>query len=341
MTSKPSSKPHVPHVDESWLARNIEAPVAPALSVIDSHIHLWDFSDPDYFGDRYLSDARAAGISASVFVECTMGYREDGPALSRPVGEVEFARAQSERWSMPDVAVAAAIVGMVDVTRGHEIEPVLEEMAAAAGGRFRGIRIRAAYDADPAVGYGAGGVSADLLNLETTRAALAALQRAGLSLDIYAFHTQLADVQAVAAAFPDLPIVVNHIGAPIGCGPYATRREQVFRVWKAGMKELARRPNVCVKIGGFGISRMDIVSPRGRQAPPGSDELADMARPWFDGCIEAFGARRCMFGSNFPVDKNSVGMTTLVNAMKKLAGAGSEAEAADVLAGTARRFYRI
>lgn len=341
MSSVPSSKPHVPSFDEAWLARNAEALLKPDRRVVDSHFHMWDFGDPAYFGDSYAQDAETAGIVKSVFLECTMGYRESGPAELRTVGEVEFALAQAEKWSLPQLAVASAIVGMVDMTLGSAVQGILDAMESAAGGRFRGVRIRAAQDDDPAVGYGANGLPAGFLLQPQTQAALTVLQRAGCSLDAYTFHTQLADVTAIASKFPDLPIVVNHAGAPIGAGQYAGRRAEVFDVWKAEMTALARCQNVTMKIGGFGISRINIVSAKGRDVPPGSDEVADLIRPWFDVCIDVFGPSRCMFGSNFPVDKSTMGMTTLVNAIGRVASGLSAAEQSDLFAGTAERFYRI
>ncbi|MBN9063376.1 MAG: amidohydrolase family protein [Rhizobiales bacterium] len=331
----------MPSFDEGWLARNAEQPLSPRLAVVDSHFHMWDFSNPAYFGDSYRRDAQAAGIVKSVFVECTMGYRASGPVEMRQVGEVEFAAEQARNWSLPQMAVASAIVGMVDMTLGGRIEPVLDEMNAAANGRFRGVRIRAAHDDDATVGYGANGVPPGFLLQSSTQSALKALQSAGYSLDVYTFHTQLADVLAVAKAFPNLPIVVNHIGAPIGAGQYAGRRSEVFEEWRRSVAELARCGNVLVKIGGFGIARINIISAEGRDMPPGSDEIAERIRPWINVCLEAYGASRCMFGSNFPVDKSAMGMTTLINAIRRATEGLSEAETSELMAGAAERFYRI
>ena len=341
MADATKTKPHVPPVDEEWLAQDSEPPLPTAMEVVDSHIHLWDFSTPPYFGDTYRADANKSGISASVFVECTMAYRDTGPDKERVVGEVEFARKQAERHSSSSLALNAAIVGMVDVTLGDRVVPVLEMLDAASDGRLRGIRIRAAHDPDPTVGYGEKGVPAELLGQAEVLTALKKLHAAGHSLDVYAFHTQLPEVEALARRLPDLPIVVNHIGGPLGVGPYAQIPEEVRTLWMKNMASLATCENVHVKIGGFAISRINIVSASGRQAPPSSQELEELFRPWFDHCLETFGARRCMFGSNFPVDKNAMTLTTLVNAIRRLSAKLSGDEASALLAGTARRFYRI
>ena len=333
-------KPHVHPVDEAWLALGAEAPVGPAIDIVDSHIHLWDFSNPPYFVDNYVRDAEAAGISASVYVDCTMGYRDGGPAELEPVGEVEFARAQAEAASGP-VNVAAAIVGWADLTLGDAVGDVLAQLRVAGGGRFRGVRTRATYDPDPKAGYGADGIGPGLMLRDDFRRGVARLHADGHVLDVWAFHTQLGEVADLARAFPDLPVVLNHIGGPLGISHYADTREQVFADWSAGMAEVASCPNVVVKIGGFGISRVAIVNAAGLDRPPSSERVAHSCKPWVDHCLGAFGVERCMFGSNFPVDKVAMPLLTLVNAMKHLTAHLGVAGQERFFAGTARATYSI
>lgn len=337
----PKPKPHVPPVDPAWLDRVVEAPIPVDCPVVDGHFHLWDYSEPPYFGDVYGAEARAAGFVSSVYVECSMAYRESGPEAERVVGEVEFARDQAERHSTPDFRLAEAIVGTADVRLGAAIAPVLEDSVAAGGGRFRGIRVRAATDPDPAVGYGAAAPPAGLLLQSECLKALKVLHAMGLTLDAYLFHTQLDDIAALAWALPDLPIVVNHLGGPLGGGRYADRRLEVAAHWRAAMARLAPFDNVSVKIAGLAISRLDIVRRGERADPPGSVELAAAFEPWFDYCLNTLGAARCLYGSNFPVDKVAMSLGVQVNAMKRLAGRLSATEAAAVLGGTARRIYRL
>ncbi len=335
----PKKKPHVPPTDTDWLAQGVEAPLPVPYEVVDSHIHLWDFSDPPYFGDSYGADARAAGIAEAVYVECTMGYRETGPAAERPIGEVEFAQAEAQPSG--GVRLGSAIVGWVDATLGDGVMPVLEGQIEAGAGRFRGVRIRAAWDDDPAATYGPGGTPPGFLGQKDCRAAIEALQRLGLSLDVYLFHTQLAEVAELARAMPQLAIVVNHCGAPIHVGRYGQRRAEVRQEWAAGISELAAFDNVFIKIGGFAITRIGLVAREGGAQAPGSEALAAQFAPWAEHCLEAFGPERCMFGSNFPVDKAAMSLPNQVNAMKRLAGKLGPEEASAFMGGTARRFYRI
>lgn len=315
MTSR--TKPKVHPVDEAWLALGTEQPLEPDLDIVDSHIHLWDFSDPPYYADDYAADALKAGVSASVYVDCTMAYREDGPEELAPVGEVEFARAQAEACSSP-VNVAAGIVGWADLRLGDAVGPVLDELIAAGGGRLRGVRCRANFDPDPVAGYGAIGASSDLMSGAEFRRGVACVEARGLVLDLYVFHTQLDQAAELASAFPGLTFVLNQIGGPLGVGPYADKRAQVFADWHKGLALVAQCPNVMLKVGGFAISRLAIVDAHGLSRPPSSTQIAETCRPWVEHCLAQFGPSRCMFGSNFPVDKVAMPLLTLVNAMKLL-----------------------
>lgn len=334
-------KPHVPPVDPDWLSRVHEVPIPVEYAVVDSHFHLWDYSDPAYFGDSYSADALAAGIGSSVYVECSMAYRDDGPEAEKVIGEVEFAVEQARAHSAGGVAVAEAIVGATDIRLGAAITPLLEHLIAVGAGRFRGIRMRAATDDDPAVTYGASAPPPELLVQPASLTAISELRRMGLSLDVYLFHTQLEDVLALARAQPDLQIILNHMGTPIGAGAYATRRSEVEARWREGIEALAPFDNVSVKIGGFAISRVNLINRGERKEPPDSTELAAVFEPWLDHCLNSLGPGRCMYGSNFPVDKAAMSLPVQVNAMKRLAGRLTPAEAAAVMGGTARRVYRL
>jgi L-fuconolactonase len=334
------AKPHVHPVDEAWLALSSEARIEPDIDIVDSHFHLWDFSEPAYYSNAYIEDAKSAGIASSVYVDCTMAYREDGPVELEPVGEVEFAHAEAQTSSQ-GVSVAAGIVGWADLTLGENIGPVLDALEIAGGSLFRGVRTRATYDPDPAAGYGAMGVGSGLILRDDYRRGVEQLHSRGLVLDLYAFHTQLNEVADLALAFPGLPIILNHIGGPLGVGRYADIGEKVFVDWAQGMTDIASCPNVLVKICGFAISRIAIIPLHKREQPLSSVEIAEFCKPWVDHCLSAFGAQRCMFGSNFPVDKVAMSMLTLVNAMKHLTEHLPHSDRQDFFASNARRIYKI
>jgi L-fuconolactonase len=339
----PSSSPHVP-VREAWLAQLREEILEPDLPIVDPHHHLWDRPGARYLFEELLGDTGSGhDIRATVFVQCRSMYRAGGPEELRSVGETEFVAgvaAQSASGQYGRLRACAAIVGMADLMLGDAVAPVLEAHLRAAGGRLRGIRNSTAWHASDEVRSNPIKPPPGLLMEPAFRRGVGRLRDAGLSLDVWAYHTQLAEVIDLARAFPDTAIVLDHCGGPLGVGPFAGRREEVLRAWREDIRTLATCPNVVVKlgglamrVGGFGFDREPL--------PPTSERLAAAWRPIVETCIEAFGATRCMFESNFPVDKGMCSYPVLWNAFKRLAAGCSAAEKAALFAGTAARIYRL
>lgn len=328
---------------QAWLDQVREEILEPGLPIIDPHHHLWDRADVGrYTFDELLAETRCGhDIRATVYVQCRHWYKAGGPEELRPVGEVEYVNgvaARSATGMYGEPRLCAAIVGWADFMLGARVEPVLEALIRAGGGRFRGIRFTTAWDASPAV-RGAQSPVAGRLGSDAFRAAYALLGRHGLSYDVYAFHPQLPEVEALARAFPDTTLVLDHCGAPVGIGPYAGRRDEVFAGWREDIRRLARLPNVVCKLGGLTM-RLGGFTFHEQPRPPGSEELAAALRPWIETCIDAFGAERCMFQSNFPVDKGMCSYTVLWNAFKRLAAGATAAEKTALFSGTAARVYR-
>ena len=218
-------------------------------------------------------------------------YRTSGPAEMRPVGETEFVAgmaAMSDSGQYGPTRVAAGIVGFADLTLGDRVEPVLEAHIRAGGGRFRGVRHAAAWDASPVIGNSQTANGPHLMMQKDFRAGLARLTKLGLSLDAWAFHPQLADVVDLARACPDATIVMGHVGGPLGYGPYAGKRDEVFAAWKPAVAELARCDNVSMKLGGM-MMRLAAYDYRTQPTPPSSEDLAALWRPYIETCIELFG----------------------------------------------------
>jgi predicted TIM-barrel fold metal-dependent hydrolase len=270
-------------------------------------------------------------------------YRAGGPPEMRPVGEIEFVTGQaamSASGMYGPTRVAAGIVGFADLTLGDRVEPVLEAHLRAGGGRFRGVRHSAAWDASDVIGNSEAAGGPHLYRRAEFRAGLARLTRLGLSLDAWVFHPQLGEVAELARAHPDANIILGHVGGVLGYGPYTGRQKEVFTAWKASMAEVARCPNVNLKLGGM-MMRLAAYDYRTRPKPPTSAELADLWRPYFETGIELFGPSRCLFESNFPVDKMGIGWAPLWNALKRIAAGASTSEKQAMFAGTARRVYRL
>ncbi len=217
---------------------------------------------------------------------------------------------------------------------------MLEALIAAGGGRFRGVRHAAGWHEDPVIGNNHHGTGPGLYLREDFRAGLGRLSALGLTLGGLVYHPQHADLVELARACPDATIVMNHTGMPLGYGPYAGKLDEVYRQWRASIAAVAACPNVVVKLGGM-MMRLASLDYNRLPAPPASTELAAHWRPFIEPCIELFGAERCTFESNFPVDKMGIGYTALWNAFKHLAAGASAAEKAALFAGTARRVYRL
>ena len=356
--------PHLP-VRQDWLDRRQEEIIEPELPIVDPHHHLVDRPETGrYLLSDLLADtgssrrseaspdavsASSAGarsghnIAATVYLEWLSMYRAAGPAELRPVGEVEFANgvaAMAASGTYGKTQVCAGIVGCADLALGAPVEKVLEAMIAAGGGRFRGIRFITASHPDQAA-WGSPIIrSAGLLKDPKVREGFAQLAQLSLSFDAWMYHTQLGDLVDLARAFPQTQIVLDHVGGPIGLGPYTGKREEVFAAWSGMIRELASCPNVHIKLGGLGMRMFGFTHHLG-ELPPSSQELAAAWRPYIETCVAAFGPERAMFESNFPVDKGSCGYAALWNAFKRIAAGNSAAEKAALFAGTATKFYRL
>lgn len=343
--SQPTQYGRIYKPNEVWLAKSPQEPIIePDLAIVDSHHHLWDLPGYRYLLPDLLADIRCGhNLVATVFNECHSMYRATGPVEMRPVGEVEFCAgvaAMSESGIYGPTHICAGIVGFADLTLGDRVAEVLEAQIAVGGGRFRGIRHAAGWHHDPVIGNSHTNPGPGLYLRPDFRAGMAQLVRLGLSLDAWLYHTQLSDAVDLARAFPSANIIMCHMGGPLGYGPYAGKRDEVFASWKAGMKELASCPNVSVKLGGV-MMRLAAYDYMKTPAPPSSAELAGHWGPYVSACIELFGPDRCMVESNFPVEKMGISYAALWNALKRIAAGCSGDEKRRIFSGTADRVYRL
>lgn len=319
----------------------LESPLEPELPICDAHHHLWQRPPHGYMLEDLLQDLRAEhNIVSTVAVECRYGYRRGGPDEFKPVGEIEFLESVAE-GAAADVTikprVAAAIVGHADLLLGDAVAPVLQAHLAASPNRFRGIRHSATCDASEALRSEA---PQRLFGDSRFRRGFAYLEKLGLSFDAWLYHPQLTELAELARAFPAVPIILNHIGAPLGVGPYAGKHAEVFQVWSSGIEEVAKCPNVVVKLGGVGSIRSGY-DWHERPVKPSSVELANILRPYFEHCIEQFGVHRCMFESNFPIEKLANSYVNLWNAFKRITDNYTAAERSALFHDTAVRVYRM
>ena len=332
--------PHPP-VREDWLSRLREDVLEPDLPIIDAHHHLWDRDTGRYFLDELLADTTAGhNISGTVFIQCAMAYRTDGPPELRPVGETEFVVSVAEAAAARGhTGICAGIVGFADFRMGERVDAVLEAHVEAGRGRFRGIRQIVGWD--PAIASRPTAPAIPGMLLDTAfRAGIARLGRLGLSYETSLYYPQLGELADLARAFPDLPIIADHCAGLIVVGPHAADPDASFRAWRDGLSMLAACPNVTLKLGGQAMPVRGWTFHE-QVLPPSSGELAAAWRPVMETGIEVFGVDRCMFESNFPVDKGLCGYVPIWNAFKRIAAGCSDSEKAALFHGTASRVYRL
>lgn len=327
---------------QEWLDQIIEDVVDPGQRIVDPHHHLWPPGGGLPYGLDELHADTGDGhrVEATVFAECGAGYRTEGPAHLRCVGETEFvAAAAAESARRDGQATIAGIVAAADL-RLPQLDEILDAHAAAGGELFKGIRMSTAHAIEPAAmripGLSPVGLYAD----PAFRAGVRRLGERGLTYDNWQYHHQLREFTELAAAVPDTVMVLDHFSTPVGVGQFAGKLDEIFATWQHDIAALAENPNVVAKIGGLAMPDNGYGWHQAER-PPTSDEFVAAQRRWYLRTIEVFGPSRCMLESNFPVDRFSLSYRTMWNGLKKIVADFSSAERDEMFFGTAERVYRL
>lgn len=332
-----------PLIRPDWLAQVAEQVVEPDLPIVDPHHHLWDVESAFYHAPELVADVSAGHhVLATVFVECKAHFDADASPALAPVGETRFAVAQAEeaqRIAPDHGGLVKGIIAYGDVFAPNA-QTVLEAHLEAGAGRMRGVRVRAAWHADPAFAAPHGGPDQSTIDSSELDRYCEILADMGLVLDLWVYHTQLDQAAALARRHPRLSMVLNHCGGPLGIGPYADRHEQVYAQWSRSLGRVAANDNVAVKIGGLAMPRTGLSFAIAAK-PASSPELVERWAPYVHACIELFGAERSMFESNFPVDKGSCNYVSVWNAFKLISSRYPDNARRQMLAGTANRVYAL
>ncbi len=330
--------------DSDWLSQVDEAVLDPDRRIVDPHHHLWPPGGLlDYGPDELVADtASGHNVVATMFVECFSAYRTDGPEHLRCVGETEFVASQAD-WlaeNRPESPPIAGIVGFADLADGDRLDEVLDAHVAVAGGRFRGIRDAIALAAEPEAMMIPGANRPGKSREDDFREGVRRLGERGFTYDSWHYHHQNHEFVELARAVPTTTMILDHFGTPVGVGSFAARRDEIFETWAADIIEIANCPNVVVKVGGlampdngFGWHEAD--------RPPSSDELIEAQGRYYQHTIETFGPERCMFESNFPVDRFSLSYRVYWNAAQKMSAHLSDADQDALFSGTAARVYSL
>ena len=336
----------MPPTGNDWLALTTEQTLEPDIPICDPHHHFWVHRPEPVDYQRYLLPELAGDVGSghnvrsTVFIEVRGEYRKDGPAEMKPVGEVEYVQTiadASAAGSHGPTKAAAAIIGHADLKLGKGVLPVLEAMEDASPNRFRGVRHSVGWDESPEL------VNREIkgaLGTNEYRSGAKVLADMGLILENSLYFHQASELADFANALPELSIVLNHIGGLVRVGPYANRDNEVLPAWRKGIEEMAKCPNIVLKLGGVGQTRFAYGWDQ-LEKPIGSEKLAGELAPLMEHCIQQFGPDRCMFESNYPVDKISYSYNVLWNAFKRLSKGYSTTERAAMFHDTAARVYSI
>lgn len=327
----------------NWLDQVHEEIIDPDRRIVDPHHHLWHHADNPYLLEDLWSDTSNGHlVEKTVFVECMAEYLTTGPEELRPVGETSFVAAvAAEAQKGPkNKARIGAIVSFADLMLGDRLDDVLDAHVDAGQGLFRGIRHAAGWDASSTVRNSHTNPPQHLYADRKFRDGFRRLGERGLTFDAWSYHPQISELTDLAKTIPETRVIFDHFGGPLGVGPYAGHRDEIFATWKEDTEALAHCPNVFAKIGGLAMP-INGFGWHKRSAPANSDEIVDAHKRYYDHMIRVFGPQRCMFESNFPVDKQSVSYRVLWNAFKKIAADYTEAEKDALFRGTATQVYRI
>lgn len=324
---------------DDWLAQVREDIIDPAREIVDPHHHLWQRGGTGYELDQLRADTRSGhNVVQTVYIECRSYYDDHVEERFRPVGETRTVAAMA-RQTEADPARISGIIAFADL-RDPRLDEVLDAQIEAGQGLVKGIRQSGARDAEPEKlaipGRGDAGLYAD----PDFRRGLARLGARGLTYDTWHYHHQADDFLALVRAVPETTIILDHFSTPLGVGRFAGKRDQIFAKWQRDMEALAACPNVIAKLGGMAMPDNGWNWHRAAR-PPASDEFVAAQGAWYHHMIGCFGAERCMFESNFPVDRTAISYPVLWNGFKKIAARYDEAARDALFAGTARRVYRL
>ncbi len=327
--------------NDEWLSQLTEEIIDPDREIVDPHHHLWHQEATLYdLEDLWGDTGSGHNITQTVFVECGSSYRDAGPEHLKPAGETEYVADRAQRsTSVESQATISGIVARADLEH-DQLDDILDAHETAGGTLFKGIRHAGAHAHHPEILSIPGGAPADLYERPAFRQGVARLGERGLTYDTWHYHYQNRAFLDLAKAVPGTIMILDHFGTPLGVGPYEEKREEIFESWKDDVAAIAECPNVVAKIGGLAMPDNGF-GWNTRATPPSSDEFAEAQSPYYLHMIACFGPDRCMFESNFPVDRLSISYPVLWNGLKKIASGFSEAEQDQMFSGTAKRVYRL
>ncbi|MCB1671357.1 MAG: amidohydrolase family protein [Gammaproteobacteria bacterium] len=335
-------------VSRQWLALVEEEILEPERPIIDPHHHLWKQGlGFDYLLDEFRQDTGSGhNVRKTVFVECHAFYDRDAPRHLRSLGETRTIAGLAQQTAASDQGnpQLAAIVGHVDLALAGKsqslLREVLEQHLAAGRGLLRGIRHIGAHDRNADRFFITPRSPSYLYGKEPFRQGLRILAELGLTFDAWHYHHQNQDFLELAQAVPECTLILDHFGTPLGVGNYRGCRDEIFQQWKEDIRAISRCPNVYAKLGGLAMPDNGYDWHK-RERPPDSDEFVSTQKRYYLHTIDCFGPERCMFESNFPMDRYSLSYQVLWNGFKKMVADFCDQDRHALFYGTAERVYRL
>lgn len=330
---------------DSWLNQHVEEVIDPDRRIIDPHHHLWrkrfgqDYLLPELWQDTGSGHC----IEQTVFIECRAFYDKGATAERRSLGETKTIAEMARQSQQSGRTPIGGIVVNVDLRLGSDRAHLTELLKAhqeIAGESMKGIRFAGAHDVDPDNLVIALQADPDLYRQPGFQKGVQLLGELGLTYDTWHYHHQMGDFIQLAQSVPDTTLILDHFGTPLGTGRFQSQRDAIFQQWKKDIATLARCQNVVLKLGGLAMPDNGF-GWHEQEAPADASQLLREQGKYYQHAIECFGPERCMFESNFPVDRLSISYRSLWNAYKRLVADFSESDKHALFYGTAARVYQL
>ena len=325
-----------------WINSGQEAPVDSEQRIIDPHHHLWERGGSRYRAEELSEDtSRGHTVTDTVFVECLANYRKEAQKELRSIGETEFVVDESIRSKELKGCNISGIVAFVDLSLGDKISDLLEAHQELAGQMLKGIRHATAWSSDADIPISHSKPSEGLMTDKTFIDGVRSLGTRNLSFDAWMYFDQLHELHGLAKEAPNTRIIINHLGAPLKLGRWKKKQDNVQAIWKSELRKLAKLENVYLKIGGIGMENYFGTNWVSRPKPPSSDEVVTVWNERILWCIEIFGTEKCMFESNYPVDRQTLPYSVIWNTFQKIVQTFTASEKDDLFWVTARSVYGV
>lgn len=325
-----------------WIKSGQEAPVDSEQIIIDPHHHLWERGGSRYRAEELSEDtSRGHTVTDTVFVECLANYRKEARSELRSIGETEFVVNESVRSKELKGCNISGIVAFLDLSLGDKVSDLLEAHQALAGQMLKGVRHATAWSSDPDISISHSKPSEGLTTDKAFIDGVRSLGARNLSFDAWMYFDQLHELYDLAKEAPDTRIIINHLGAPLNLGRWKKKQDIVQAIWKSELRKLAKLENVYLKIGGIGMENYFGTNWVSRPKPPSSDEVVTVWNERILWCIETFGTEKCMFESNYPVDRQTLPYSVIWNTFQKIVQTFTASEKDDLFWLTARSVYGV